>query len=741
MPRSIRLLPALATVAAILAPFEPTSAQSTGDRAELDEIVVTARRREEALQNVPVSVSAFSEDAIERNMFRGVSDYLARAPAVSFSSTGARDRKQISIRGISNYLQVDGTFGVATFGFYIDDFNVSSGTVNPQIMDIERIEVLRGPQGTYFGRNSVGGAINIITNKPDLSSFYAESTLGVSSFNTYEIEGILNAPLVDEVLAIRGNVKYRESDGNISNVHPLGGGNDSEDSYGKIAVRYAPTDRLTFDFSGSYTKQRVGMREGVPSGVFADFSAGLYSGIVGPGVTPSPDGVGFFPENTDEVNFNRPQVIGTDFYILNGRVNYDFDRFSIRSITGYIDSEQHLQGDIDGGSIDFFYENDPVWRDSFSQEIRFQSIGNWKVDWTVGAIVSQDDASSRSRTYAGFARPFGVPEGTVVTAGFADEDYDWNSRAVFGEVVWHVTDRLDVTAGARYTYEDAEIAASTAQGDESVAQGTTFNDISPKLTLSYQFDDDMMGFMTVSKGFKSGGIQFGTQFGSSTYESEILWNYEAGMKSELFDNRLRLNATVFYMDWEDIQAEFNEGVLIDGELQFFHGIQNAASARSYGLEADLTALVTDNLIVNAGFGYVNAKFIEFENAFVENATHDLSGRNLPGAPEWTANADAEYGFRLMDLDWFSRLEWFYRGESEPDLRSLVNDGFPWDVPSFNHVNLRLGVEAERFSVVAYVENLLDETYYTNAYEKVFWGGVHLEPSKQVFGISLNFRTE
>lgn len=719
----------------------PVRAQDQTDRASLEQIVVTARRREESLQDVPISVAAFSDTDITRNMMDGVEDYLARTPGVSFISTGARDRKDITIRGISNFLTTDSSSRVGTFGFYIDEFNVSAGTTNPQVMDIDRIEILRGPQGTYFGRNSVGGALNITTKKPDLSQFHAESAVEFARYSTYGIDGIINVPLVEDVLALRGNVRYQQSDGNIRNVHPIGGGNGWENRYGKISLRYAPTDRLMLDFSGSFTRQRVDMREGVPSGVFADFSAGLYGGIIGPGVTPHPDGVGFYPDNTDRVNFNRPQDLGSDFYILNGRINYDFDRFSFRSITGLIDSEQLLLGDIDGSSFDYFYESNPVKRDSLSQEVRLQSLGQWNVDWTVGAIITEENGSTNSQTFAGTARPFGLPEGTNVSAGFVIEDNDSGSQAAFGELVWHLTDRMDLTGGIRYTYEDASIDARTNQGQTAV-QEASFNDVSPKVSVSYRFSDAAMTYATVSKGFKSGGLQIGTQFGSDSFESEILWNYEAGIKTNLLDNRVRLNATAFYMDWSDVQAQFNEGVLVDGELVFFAGIQNAASARSYGFEADASALIGDNLSLNAGIGYVNAKFIDFEDAFVENATHDLSGRSLPSAPKWSLNADAEYGFPFAgDFEGYARLEWFYRDDTEPDLPSLVNDGFPWDVPSFHHVNLRVGIERERFSLTAYVENLLDEKYYTNAYEKVFLGGVFLEPSKQLFGIRFNVSTD
>jgi iron complex outermembrane receptor protein len=190
------------------------------DRDSLEEVVVTAERRTENIREVPISITVFDADAITQQNFQGVDSYFAQTPNVSFTSEGTRDRKELSLRGISDQLSPDNNIKEGSFGFYIDEFNVAQGTSNPEIVDIDRIEILRGPQGTYFGRNAVGGAINITTKQPT-NEFFAEASSQYSSFNTVDSHVILNLPLIDNLLAVRIVGQDETSDGNIKNINPI----------------------------------------------------------------------------------------------------------------------------------------------------------------------------------------------------------------------------------------------------------------------------------------------------------------------------------------------------------------------------------------------------------------------------------------------------------------------------------------------------------------------------------------
>ncbi|WP_204601962.1 TonB-dependent receptor [Paremcibacter congregatus] len=723
----------------LLMPLTQLQAAEAEKTLMLEEITVTAQRREQSLQDVPVSVSAFTSVAIERNMFDGVSDYLSRTPNVSFISTGGRDRKSISIRGITNFLSVDQDVRPSTVAFYLDDFSVGGGTVNPPMMDIERIEVLRGPQGTYFGRNAVGGAINVTTKKPD-NDMFAEAKIGYSSFNTKDLEAIINVPLIKDVLAIRGNMKWTKSDGNIKNINPIGGGNESEYVNGRIAVRYTPSDRLTIDINASLTDEEAGMREGVPSGVFSEFAKNTLFGYLNG--QPDPDGVGFWPNNTNKVNFNRPQSAGTKFWYTTGKIAYDFDEMTLTSITGYMDSKGYLSGDIDGGSTDGWYETKDLFRDSISEELRLQSTGDSALEWTVGGLIAQDKGNVEQYTYAGAENAFALPEGFVVTE--TQTNGKTTSFALFGEATYRFTDKLSLTGGLRYTHEKVESVQVNVSGgiiSDSVDEEASFSDFSPKVSLGYEIDDNTTAYATISKAFKSGGVQTNQLLAEKTYDPETLWNYEAGVKAELLDRRMRVNLAAFYMKWKNLQTEFQDGIIDgNGNIAFVTGIENAESARSYGFEAEVTGMVTENLVVNASVGYLNAKYENFVS-YIEGNNVRLDGITIPNSPKWTLSADAEYNFPVTsDYKGFVRAEWFYRSNIVSKKDFLIKTGFPYQVPGYNSTNIRIGMENEQYSIVAYVENLFDKQYYTNAYQKAFIGGLFVEPSVRTAGVRLTFKT-
>jgi iron complex outermembrane receptor protein len=748
-----RVRQVLAASAALFASFQGAnaiaadSASSTGNSDDgLQEITVTAQRRVENERDVPISMTVFSADAIDQQNFQGIDSYFAQTPNVSFTSEGTRDRKELSLRGISDQLSPDNNIKEGSFGFYIDEFNVAQGTSNPEIVDIDRIEILRGPQGTYFGRNSVGGAVNITTKQPT-NDFFAEGSSQYSSFNTIDSHVIVNVPLIDNVLALRIAAQDETSDGNIKNINPIGGGNDSKYQYAKMIVRFTPNDRLTVDVTGTLSNEHVGMRNGVPSGVLGDFSASvLYSGPPYNGVA-IPDGVGFFPNNTSRVNFNRPQDDGTKFNYVSNRIKYDADAFTITNVLGYLYSNEFEGGDIDGSSLDLFYEQESIKRSSLSEEFRIQSKPGGVIDWTGGVYYGHDIGHATQYTYAGADNPFELPNGTEVTSSLSDSGD--LSYAAFGEAVWHIDKDLALTVGARYTHEivsnDSYNTSGTETGLNYVNGSASFNNVSPRITLLYTLSDQTNLYATISRGFKAGGIEAQPtgSGGNDVYKPEILTNYEFGVKSESADRRLRLDADVFFMNWKDIQADYSIGQSVPGGgVDFITGVGNAAGARSYGFETEATALIVSGLTAGAGAGYDRAYYTRYDNAETGLGTEgDLSGVTLPNAPLWTLHANTQYKRSFSgDYSGFARLEWYYRGGIVPDQNSEFHTGFPWDVPKYNVWNLRLGINKDTWSVNAFVENLFDKKYYTNAYEKAFATGMFIEPSYRNAGVRFTVKT-
>jgi iron complex outermembrane receptor protein len=727
--------PALCLLAA------PARAQEESSGSTIDEVVVTAQRRSESIQDVPIAITAVGAETLRDANVKGIEDYFALTPNVSFRSDGSRDRKDLSMRGISNQLNPYANVRPATYAFYIDEFNVVAGTSNPQIVDLERIEVLRGPQGTYFGRNAVGGAINVITKKPD-NEWYGEVGLDYSSHDTRGAHGVANIPVVNDLLALRASGQIEESDGWIENINPVGGGNDYDYKTARLQARLTPGDNLTWDFAYSYSDEETGMRVGVPTGFITATWRAVYYGNAQGDVT-NPDGVGFYPNNDDRVNFNRPQRVGSEYDYASSRAVYEFENVALTAVVGKIKSDVFNFGDVDGGSPDFYYENLLLKRESTSGELRLQSLGTDKIEWSIGASIGEDSGRMRQYTYHGAQSPQGRPEGTETTAGESDASSDY--WAVFGQATWRFADQWHMVLGGRYSYEKVDTyAVSRSNGlltginDREV----DFDDFSPRFTLGWEPAANMLAYLTASRGFKSGGTQSSNNINlSNQFEPEVLWNYEAGLKLDLLGRRLRLDGTVFFMDWSDVQQLIRFQFLDDtGAIRAVSGIANAAKASTYGAELSADAAITDRFKLSTQVGYLRAKYDDYPAALIDGLVLNLSGKPLVDAPRWTLGVQGQYTTPLTTtLEGFVRAEWNYRDEvlSNPYVyRYYV---YPFIAPSYHVTNLRVGIEGEKLRMVAYAENLFDKDYFSNSYEKAFYSGVQIEPSTRVFGVSVSYK--
>ncbi|MBB5686871.1 TonB-dependent receptor [Sphingobium boeckii] len=703
------------------------------------DIVVTAQRRSESIQDVPISITAFGAESIAKQNIQGVDDYFAVTPNVSFVANGSRDRRDLAIRGISNQLGAYDDVRPATYAFYINEFNVSAGTSNPDVVDMERIEILRGPQGVYFGRNAVGGAINIQTRKPT-NEWEGAVNVGYSSFDTKRIELIGNAPIVDGLLAIRVAGQYQKSDGNIVNINPTGGGNDSEYKTGRIMARLTPGENFTWDVTYSRSEEETGMRAGVPTGFLTRTWRSVYYGGAA-GNVASPDGVGFYPDNRTKVNFDRPQSVGTTVEYISSNMVYEFDTMSLTAVVGDLTSKVYNYGDVDGGSFDFFYEDFLLNRGSTSGEIRLQSTNKGAFEWSIGGMIGKDTGETDQATYYGTQNPLGQIPGRTITTLITDSNSKYH--AIFGQGTWNATDKLSVSIGGRYSYEKIRrrlINSSNGVQTNDSDRTRSFKDFSPRFNVSYKASDDFLLYGTVSKGFKSGGVQVQEANLRNDYKPEELWSYEAGIKGELFDRRVRFDLTGFYMDWKDVQQTVRFQFLQNGVLVGVNGIDNAGSARSYGAEMSLDARISNRFKVGATAGWLEANYVKFPVALVDGITVNANGKRMVNAPRWTLSGNAEYTVPLSDeFEGFVRGEWNYRGETLSSNFALVYPNSPFVSPGFHNFNLRIGAESEKMKVMLFIENLFDNNYYTNAYEKAFYSGVQVEPSFQTVGINIGYK--
>ncbi len=732
------LLAATSALALSVFPAQAQDAQAD-DASLLEEIVVTAQRRQQSLQDVPISITAFSAESIERSNITDLMDYFNKTPNVSFIDLGTRGERDISIRGVSN---IGGR--VSALAFYVDEFNIVNGpagsntfnsSINPQLQDIERIEVLRGPQGTFFGRNATGGAINITMKKPG-PDLYTEASVDFGRFDTYSVGGVVNVPVVENKLFLRASANFEKSDGAIKNANPVGGGSNTEYVNARAALRWLPNERITLDLTVNYTEEKQGVAELIGTGVLGASSAGLlapagFSAAIG-------DGLGFYPQNQRRINNDLRSKQRNRFTTIVARTEIEADAFTVTTVFGIFDARHTFDKDLDFTSFGFLKFDNFDNSHSFSLEARVSSNGEGPVDWLVGSIYAEDKLTRFFGVLGGPAIFLGLPDGFPIDVG--DLRDKTQSFAVFGDATWHVNDRLAVTVGGRYSEDEvSQFAGGINFGAPDVpGQGKVdFSDFSPRFAVTWDLNEEVTLYGTVSKGFKAGGQQFNVtqQIPVSDYQEENLWNYEGGLKAIMMDGRLQANLSIFWMDWQDLQVATNVAVIdANNEITFINTTTNAAGATNTGLEFDFRALVADGFEVGGGIGYLDAEFDSFPDALVQGVPVDLSGKRIPRAPKWTLNADAQYTVPLSDVgEMYVRAEWSHRGQSFPTIDSLLEQGFPFRAPSFDLFNLRAGFGTDRFKVSAFVENVFNEEYFTTT-QGFSFAGIKIHPAYRTWGI-------
>lgn len=505
----------------------------------LKEVTVTARKREENLLEVPLSITVIENEELLRANIDSVSDYVVRTPNMTFANNGNASRSIFAIRGVTD-LNVAGTG--SSIGFYVDEVSMNpTGGLRQNdmaLLDLERIEVLRGPQGTLFGRNTIGGAINLVTRKPD-NEKSARVTGGYERFGTYYIQGFANVPVIDDRLAVRLSGVHNHSDGFVENSF-LGRNFNNGRSGGRVAVRARLSDALVADITAQQLETRF---DGIQTILEPEFDAG---GLDSP--------VNYLPGNTISSK------------LLTARFTYSAPVLDVISLTAYNTFEMKDPFDADGGPagnrvVDRF--TDEI---NFSQELRLQSTNpNSRIQWTLGGFYGKTK-DNLAFDLIGYA---------PVTLSRASSG-EVENLAVFGQADIQVTDSLILIAGARYSRDDVRLVNTSGAAFEGPSDAFT-----PKFGLRYAFNENLHTYATASRGYKPGG--FDTFFTDNNpddnigaaYGPETAWNYEVGVKVSAYGGRLVADAAIFYLDWQDLQVPFQFDVLEQVTT-------NAASARSIG---------------------------------------------------------------------------------------------------------------------------------------------------------------
>ena len=756
-------LPILVIVLAVLGhTFPIAQAQEATNVLVLEEITVTAQRREESLQDVPLSISAFSSDIIERSVIETAADYLLVTPNVGFSEDGEGGSRSInvSIRGVSN-ITLDGIATASSIGYYVDELSVggvAQGTINPHLQDMQRLEVLRGPQGTFFGRNAIGGAINIATKKPD-ETLYLEGSASVGNYGGLGLEAIVNIPFSDKFMA-RVVVAREESDTPVKNVNPLGNDPFYEYETGRVSFRMLPSDAVVLDLSITHSVEDEGGDIAIPSGVTDldtidtfEFTSGF------------DEGGGFYPSNDRLINRDTIERNDKEFTIVNGRITVDLNTMQFKSITGFIDSSFDRESDLDGiaqtfGPLPLRRVND-YEAESFSQEFRLQSMANESIDWTLGIYYAED---KYDRTNQIQRMPDDAPSGTAV--GFINSNirsFNYDSFAAYVDVTWHRSEKLDLTLGGRYSQD--EVFASEIdlnRGPMPVKDSVDSTDFSPRMVVQYFPREGLNIYGSISKGYKAGGtdVTGGSRTTGAPFKSEDLLSYELGFKSRFAGGRVSLSGAYFSLQWDDFQVQTNRLEDPNDIGSAISTTQNADEASATGFELELLALGTQDLTLGLSLGYTDAEFDKYPDAVLKGNTNslpnviDVSGQPLPRTPEWSYSASADWQFNLPD-SWkgFVRTDWTFVGKQYSDIEAIgslvgqtVNGDpfelpqFPYEIDSYSVVNLSIGVSNDNFRILAFGKNLLDEQYYTGTADNFGAAGIRLRPHQLTYGIKFTYMT-
>jgi iron complex outermembrane receptor protein len=709
------LAAALACITGASLPVADGVAQTTTQQV-LEEVTVTARKRSESLQETPISVTAFSADELGERGARSFVDVLTFIPNVSTTNG-------LQIRGISYNQRNVGIEAGA--GVYVDGVLTGRAqTFDQDLTDIERVEVLRGPQGTLFGKNSIAGAVNIVTRLPS-PEFEGRALVDVGNQERRRGELMLNTPLGDAA-ALRVSGFYSGLGGYIRNM------SDGEDYArhdsrgGRAALLIDPTSSLRVVLRADYLKEL----ERTP---WPESSRGEDSQrppprpIVAPG--PYTTMFNLIPEQRRELK----GISGTFEYQIN-------ERLSFTSITAYRENSDADRSDEDNSALDRISIDWMDEQQQTTQEFRLSGNVGTRVDYVAGLYYFQQDAFTQHTGNLGADFAIPIPGGFLVPPGMRKPitprgDIDTESYAAFVDATISLTDRLDLLAGLRYTEEDKDIVFGINTSAAALplfypvptaTDSSSDSDLSPTVGLRFRISDELNTYAKYAKGFKSGGwnADFVSRAPGGTaptvpsfyFEPEEAVAYEVGFKAELFDRRLRLNTAVFYTDYTNLQVAQFFGINLEDDGGALAVTANAGSATIKGVELEVAAQPSDALSISAGLGYQSAKYDDFAN--IDGVGGNASGREFAGVPKLTGNASVSYALPLQSSAQIkTRLDYSYRGSGYGDVQNTQR----LETAGFGLVNARLGYVSpgERWEATLWARNLLDKEYVQSKANEAF----------------------
>ncbi|MFT7287866.1 MAG: iron complex outermembrane receptor protein [Halieaceae bacterium] len=633
-PKSTTALSAAISSMVIAVMAAPTLAQPM-----IEEVIVTAQKRSESVQQIPLAVTALSSGMLDERGITDISSMTASVPGMHFGQSGNNVR--ITIRGIgTEQTTVTGDPGVA---FHIDGvYQARSSAGNALFYDLARIEVLRGPQGTLYGRNATGGSINLISNAPD-EELGGELEGQIGNYGQQRLRGVLNTPLIDNKLLLRVSGQYENRDGFYENQTP---GADDLTDMDSLNLRgqllYMASD--TFD---ALLSVNYGSDGGAGWGAKA---IGAYPApppfFINPKLakaTPNPDDPWKIRTNglADRDNSRQGATV-----IL----NWDLGAVALKSITAWQDNEVDTFRDLDFSDADILNENSSQDSRQYSQEIQLSSTGAEALEWVIGLywLNEETDAdywlSDKGEGLSTFPFFPGIDVGLAEPAYFGNASTtETDSVGAFGQASYQISDAFKLTAGLRYSKDEKKSdifrKGFTAPAGSNFIKEDDWSSVTWKLGADWFITEDSMLYASVSTGFKSGG--FLQIEAADPYDEEEIIAWELGAKNRFFNNQLQANISAYFYEYTDMQLRTIRDLASI--------VSNAGEAEMKGVELELTARPSDALQLTANFAFTNAEFTDYFNDDPQvpgRELLDLSGNDLPRSPDTTVYLSAAYSWDL-----------------------------------------------------------------------------------------------
>ena len=702
--------------AAVAGPAAAAADEGPAVASQLEEIVVTARRTEETLQRVPISMFAISGEDIAERSLESLSDVGQFVPNLLFGERGASGRGSavVYIRGVGQ-ADVRPTYDPAV-GVYVDGVFLGRMQGNDlDTMDVERVEVLRGPQGTLFGKNTSGGAVNIVTRQPDLANYQGKLQLTAGSRNRFDALGSVNIPLVADKAALLVAASHRTQDGYGTRADGQDMGNTDRTS-GRLALRLQLTDdfsalfaadALTYDETNSMFKL-IAVFPAPPIALINRF-------------TPVPYDERWLSQS-DFFNYaGGPNSSRGDLYGAALTLRYDLGAVELKSISAYRDNVVHSDQDADLSPVTVLDEYDVSRQDQFSQELQASGTSfDDRLNWVLGLYYFEESVHNKVDFEL-------VPalQPIIGNRSFSNDLRVRNdSYAAFGQGNYGLTEQLRVTAGLRYTHDRKEVDRrnltypSGVPNQPQAIREATSDDVSTRVGLDYQWTPQLMTYVSAAKGYKAGGFNGrASSVGDfNEYDPETVWTYELGLRSDFLDRRVRFNATAFYSDYSDLQLQISGSTTVNGAPAPFNVVTNVPEARIVGGEVELSVIPARGLELSAEAGFTDAEYTELptDAQFLASQLIDEDSEFVY-TPQTSVTLAAQYTTPLSDrFELSARVDYSHKSTINYD---VANSPLLRQKP-YGLLNARITLlhVANGLSLAVFGSNLTDERYFVGGFD-------------------------